>query len=101
MKMNKGEGMITFDTIALASRPAARKIRDEALTLLEKEGQVTFDLTEVLSVSASYADELFGMLYVHLGTQFFKKMEFLGAHSDVLKSIAEAISVREQELNAA
>ncbi|HRI55700.1 MAG TPA: DUF4325 domain-containing protein [Anaerolineae bacterium] len=79
----------------LASRLAARQIREEAIGYLYSGQIVTFDLSEIESMSASYADELFAVLVEELGfEQFVRGVRLKRARQSVLITIAIAIRER-------
>lgn len=90
-------------TIALAeeshffgSRPAAKPVRQKIENLVRTtSAQVTIDLSEVPLVSSSFADEVFGKLFVDLGPlQFMSRITIAGGNSIVRKLIDRAISQR-------
>jgi hypothetical protein len=78
----------------LASRSSAARVRQ----LVEEQlkcGEVSIDLSDVASVSSSYADELFGILVQRysLGA-FTRSIRLVGASRSVLTEIATAIQYR-------
>jgi len=88
--------MISFNETVLASRAAARVKRESVELLLEQEEIVQFDMAEVHTISSSYADELFGILYMKLGDLFFDRVTFSKATDLVVESIGSAIAIRQQ-----
>lgn len=80
----------------LASRERARRLREEVVATIERTGQkVAIDLTDVLSVSDSFADELFGVLAQTRGDRWFQKhIAVTGASAVVRSSIVRAIRAR-------
>lgn len=87
-----------FYTIAetdLASRRAAARFR----ALVEERAlagdRVTIELGAVLSLSESYADELFGVLVARYGLEWFvEHLTIRGASPAVFRSITSAIRYR-------
>ena len=79
----------------LASRRTAAHLRNQASTILSSGNKVTFDLSNVVSISESYADELFGVLALEYGIkEFVASVSIRGASPFVLRRIAEAIKER-------
>ncbi len=79
----------------LTLRTAARADRARLLKYLEDSGSVTLDLSRTDSMSAAYADELFGVLTHYLGMKWIlDRVAIVGAHDAVVRAIAEAIDQR-------
>lgn len=84
-----------FDRTDLASRALAAEERSSIECLLSENNQVTIDLSQVASVSESYADELFGVLVLKRGLDFVTKhIRFVNASDSVLRPIAVAMKRR-------
>lgn len=86
---------IKLEGTDLSSRKAAanqyRKITKE----ISCGNKVIIDLSDVLSISHSYADELFGVFAEVYGiTKIIDDFQFHAANKHVLKSIASAIHER-------
>lgn len=82
----------------LASRVSARNLRTEAEQAIKAGSIVVIDLTNVISISESYADELFAVLVEQHGLEWFSNnVELLHDKSNpngVFRSIATAIRRR-------
>lgn len=80
----------------LASRQRARLLRESALAEAERTHQkIVLDLSGVLSLSDSFADELFGVLAQSQGDRWFQQhVEVTGASDVVRSSIVRAIRAR-------
>ncbi|MCX7113034.1 MAG: STAS-like domain-containing protein [Proteobacteria bacterium] len=79
----------------LASRRTAAHLRTQVTTVLKSGEKVAFDLSNVVSISESYADELFGVLALEYGIkEFVASVTIRGASPVVLRRIAEAIKER-------
>ncbi|TAJ80357.1 MAG: DUF4325 domain-containing protein [Gallionellaceae bacterium] len=79
----------------LASRQAAAELRAEIERSVSAGKKVSIDLGAVLSVSESYADELFGVLALRHGLEWLS--EHVGLHNlnpFVFRAIASAIRQR-------
>ena len=64
-------------------------------TVLQSGEKVAFDLSNVVSISESYADELFGVLALEHGiTEFVESISIRSASPVVLRRIAESIKER-------
>lgn len=88
----------TLYTIAetdLASRQAAARFRAVVEERVRAGNRVAIDLSPVLSLSESYADELFGVLVARYGLEWFAdNLSVRGASPAVFRSIASAIRYR-------
>lgn len=82
----------------LASRVSARNLRFKAEQVITTEKVVAIDLTGVLSISESFADELFAVLVEQHGLEWFsnniKLLHQSANSSHILLSIATAIRRR-------
>lgn len=79
----------------LASRQSAALLRSNINTILTSGHRVALDLSQVESISESYADELFGVLVLERGLVVFSKaVSVRGATRSVLRRIAGAIRER-------
>lgn len=82
----------------LASRVSARNLRNNVEQAISNGKLAVVDLTEVISISESYADELFAVLVEQHGLEWFAnnvKVLHQAPNSDnVLHSIATAIRRR-------
>tara|TARA_R110002049_G_scaffold309186_1_gene518210 strand:- start:24382 stop:24681 length:300 start_codon:yes stop_codon:yes gene_type:complete len=82
----------------LASRSLAIPVRQRVSALIAEGKLVTIDLICVKSISASYADEMFGVLVRDFGLELVtSQLNIINASDAVLKSIAEAMYVRSQK----
>lgn len=78
----------------LASRSSAAQVRNNVEERL-RQGGVIIDLSDVSSISSSYADELFGILAQrHSLRAFADSIELVGASASVITEIATAIQYR-------
>lgn len=80
----------------LASRTRARQLRvDVVRDVSAGRAPIEVDLTDVLSVSDSFADEFFAVLAAERGDEWFRQNIKLVGVSDVVRgSIVRAISAR-------
>jgi len=79
----------------LASRQAAAELRAEVEGCVSAGEDVSIDLGSVLSVSESYADELFGVLALRYGLEWLTEHVALQNTSAVVfRAIAAAIRQR-------
>lgn len=78
----------------LASRTSAARLRSSFEECLAAS-TVRLDLTGVLSISESYADELFGVLVHQYGLEWvFSRLQVVGASPPVVRTIRTAIRYR-------
>lgn len=85
----------------LASRRLAISERHKLEYHLCLGERVRLDLSEVLSLSESYSDEIFGVLVVKLGTEkVLSNVKIEKASPAILKSIARVILRRSNEVAA-
>lgn len=94
-------GNVMFDlsqeSDGFGSRTAARPVRRKLENLLEQltAGKISIDLSEVKFVSSSYADELFGKLFVILGPiSFMDRIQLISPDPLVKGLIDRAITQR-------
>jgi anti-sigma regulatory factor (Ser/Thr protein kinase)/anti-anti-sigma regulatory factor len=79
-----------------AGEPVRRKL--QAVVKMSEPARVVIDLDKVLLVSSSYADEVFGKLFVELGPiQFNKRIEIRNVDELVQALIDKAIFQRMQQ----
>jgi hypothetical protein len=79
----------------LASRTSALKLRCVIEDTISHGKRVSVDLADVLSISESYADELFAVLVEKHGLEWFSNNVTLSHHApSLLRSIAIAIKRR-------
>lgn len=82
----------------LASRASARNLRTKAEQTIKKGNTAVIDLTNVISISESYADELFAVLVEQHGLEWFsnnvKLLHDKSNSNGVFRSIATAIRRR-------
>lgn len=79
------------------SRPAGNPVRRKIINILNclEGGKLIIDMSDVVLVSSSYADEVFGKLFVELGPlQFMRIIEFKNVDNLVMKLIDRAIMQR-------
>lgn len=82
----------------LASRQTAATVRYNVAGAVSSGNMVVVDLSEVESVSYSYADELFGVIAATQGFDWLvDKVKIVNAKEHVLRVIAEVISRRLKE----
>lgn len=82
---------------SLASRSSALVERERLVAAIRNGSVVVYDLSSVVSISSSYADELFGVLVMQFGVdRVLDSLKIVGASPAVLRVIAEAINVRSQ-----
>lgn len=83
----------------LASRRLAIAERHKLEAILSEGKTVKLDLADVLSLSESYSDEIFGVLVVKLGAHaVLSKVRIENASNSILKSIAKVIQRRHHEV---
>ncbi|MBN1961552.1 MAG: STAS-like domain-containing protein [Deltaproteobacteria bacterium] len=80
----------------LASRQRAHTLREDVLEAITRTQQkVRIDLSEVMSVSDSFADEFFGVLAQTYGDKWFQEyIDVTGASDVVRNSIVRAIHTK-------
>lgn len=92
---NLHQEIVVPDGSDLASRASALKIRHIVENVVNDGGKISVDLKNVLSISESYADELFAVLVEKNGVEWFSNNIKLLNHSpNLLRSIAVAIKRR-------
>ncbi len=91
---------ISFENNDLASRSTAAVKRSQAMSLLANGGVVNFEFENVESISASYADELFGILVQAYGLEAIStQVRLLNCSDYCAKEIAEAMFRRSEKPN--
>lgn len=82
----------------LASRQTAATVRYNVAGAISSGNRVVIDLSEIESVSYSYADELFGVIAATRGFNWLvENVKLVNAKEHVLRVIAEVISRRLKE----
>jgi len=89
---------ITLPGTDLASRRTAATVRYNVASAVSAGNRVVVDLSEIESVSYSYADELFGVIAATQGFDWLgEHVKIVNAKENVLRVIAEVISRRLKE----
>lgn len=92
------ETIISLPGTDLASRYTAATVRYNVASAVSAGNRVVIDLSEIESVSYSYADELFGVIAAAQGFDWLiEKVKIVNAREHVLRVIAEVISRRLKE----
>lgn len=87
--------VISPQGVDLASRRSASQLRQDVEKELIAGHKVIFDLSNIESISESYADELFGILTLTRGVEVFGTLVAVrGAKPNVMQSLARAIKER-------
>lgn len=87
--------VIKIEGSDLSSRAAASIQRHKIAHCISHGDSVTIDLSDVLSISHSYADELFGVFTEAYGIEkTLNSLAFHGASDHVLQNIASVIHER-------
>lgn len=98
MMKNQNSELFCPDGSDLASRVSARNLRSKAEQAIATGKIAVIDLTNVISISESYADELFAVLAAQHGLEWFSnniKLLYQIPHSEhVLLTISTAIRRR-------
>jgi hypothetical protein len=98
MMKNQNSEFFCPDGSDLASRVSARKLRFKAEQTIATGKIAVIDLTNVISISESYADELFAVLVAQHGLEWFsnniKLLHQLPHSKHVLLTISTAIRRR-------
>lgn len=81
----------------LASRHSAISLRQEIeIDLLDNKHLIYIDLNGVISISESYADELFGVLVIKYGIEtVLNKLKIINVIDNVLNTIVNVIDRRD------
>jgi anti-sigma regulatory factor (Ser/Thr protein kinase) len=81
---------------SFGSREAGRGIKNKILALANSgSSKLIVDLSDVALISSSYADEVFGKVFVELGPMaFMSKIQVIGSNQVVKQLIDRAISQR-------
>ena len=85
----------------LASRHTAAIVRFDIERAVQNGEIVIVDLRDVLSISESYADELFGILVARYGLRWLGENVRISAQQRVLLSIATALKNRLERIEGA
>jgi len=89
---------IKFEGSDLSSRSAAAIQRHKIAKQISLDYHIVIDLSNVLSISHSYADELFGVLVEVYGVdKLLANIEFTQASEHILQNIASVIYLRLKE----
>jgi hypothetical protein len=92
------ENILKLNGPDLASRKTAAIERHKLLGHIANGSKAVVDLSGVVSLSYSYADELFGVLAATKGFDWFtKNVILLGANEHVLRVVAEVVNRRLKE----
>lgn len=94
--------LIHVEGTDLSSRRTAAVVRQKILNGVSEGKSIVIDLTEVKSISESYADEAFGVIVANQGLKWFlKNVHIESQREPVIKSIAYAINrrLKNQNLN--
>lgn len=82
----------------LASRRTAASERHQIIGQVASGKRVAVDLSRVVTVSYSYADELFGVIAAVQGWEWLtKNVKLVGANKEVLRVVAESVNRRLKE----
>ncbi|HJX11326.1 MAG TPA: DUF4325 domain-containing protein [Candidatus Binatia bacterium] len=89
---------ITLPGTDLASRKTAATVRHNVISQVAPGNRVIIDLSQIVSISYAYADELFGVLAAERSWEWFtKNLQLVGTKQSILRVIAEAINQRLKE----
>lgn len=91
------EFILTEQTSSFGSRIAARPVRTKLRNLLDMcpEQKIRVDFRGVRIISSSFADEVFGRLFIELGPMsFMGRLEFVSLNDTVKLLVDRAISQR-------
>jgi hypothetical protein len=87
--------LVNFSDTDLAGRTAARQVRTDIENAIANNDKVSISLKGVLSISHSYADELFAVLAEkYTDSVFYHSITVRGATKQVANSIVDAINLR-------
>lgn len=90
--------IFTISETDLASRYSAARLRARVEDALAQTDAVIIDLKAVLSISESYADELFGVFAARHGLEeLVRRIHIRNASESALVSIASAVKQRLNE----
>lgn len=88
---------ISFEGTDLSSRTYGHSQRNKIEKYLEDGNNVTVDLRNVETISHSFADELFAVLYSRIGQEkFYEKLNFIVKKKDIIQVISDSIRERNQ-----
>ena len=85
----------------ISDEATGNKILTQIQNILESEGVVNVDFTDVITMATFCARQIFGKLYVDMGRDIFKKKVLLYNANDTVKAIvSDAImfSVEQKKL---
>ncbi|WP_235590165.1 MULTISPECIES: STAS-like domain-containing protein [Leptospira] len=89
---------ITFENNILSSRENGRLKRQEVEKLLNLGNSIVFDISNIRFIAGSYADELFGVLFIKLGDEFKNRISFKVRNKEesasVISTISDALDIR-------
>lgn len=86
---------ICFAGTDLSSRSYAKEQRELVESYLIKGNNLTIDLRNVESISHSFADELFAVLYAEVGEELFaRKIKLIVKNKDLIQIISDSIRQR-------
>jgi hypothetical protein len=100
--MAEATSTIKLPAGALASRESAKPYRNQILEGLRNnpDGIVNIDLQDVKNISGSFADECIGVLVLQIGfDKVLKRIKLINGAQHVVRSIADAIQIRQKELS--
>ena len=68
----------------ISDKRIGEEIFSQIIEILEKENEITVDLTGILSMATFCAKQVFGKLYIELGSEkFFSSIKIKNASSDI------------------
>ncbi|GBF44370.1 hypothetical protein LPTSP2_36730 [Leptospira ellinghausenii] len=86
---------LSFSGTDLSSRTYGQEQRLILEKLLQNGDKVTIDLRNIESISHSFADELFAVLYSKVGEKTFsEKINFIVKSEDLVQVISDSIRYR-------
>jgi len=89
--------ILKLESDSFGSRVSGRPVRNKLTNILKMSGnnKIVVDLSDVPLVSSSFADEVFGKLFLEVGPiTFMQKFEFINVMETVRQLIDKAISQR-------
>lgn len=82
----------------IGDKPSGELIYNEIKDLLKTNDEVEIDFHEIVSMATFCAKQIFGNLYVELGSiKFFERIVIINCSEDVLRIIKEGISDKLRE----
>lgn len=82
------------------ARESARQFRAQVDEAIEKQGNITFDLSDVRAISAGFADEMIGRLVVWHGPDILSRILFLRCQESVRSVLSYVANDRLQHYHA-